>query len=181
HNFKGVVEAVTGAGKTRVGIAAVAQALRLGMKVTILVPTTELQEQWMKSLQKDLAKASVGRLGGNSNATFQEYDVIVAIINSAGTRSVIEHFRSGLVVADECHRYAAPLFANALEETYEWRLGLTATYTREDGRNDILDDYFGRIVYRIWYDQAQQSGVISEFDIALVGIHLLPEERMEYE
>jgi len=28
HNFQGVIEAVTGAGKTRVGIAAIAQALR---------------------------------------------------------------------------------------------------------------------------------------------------------
>lgn len=42
QQYRGVIEAVTGAGKTRVGIAAIAQALRLGMKVTVLVPTSEL-------------------------------------------------------------------------------------------------------------------------------------------
>ena len=140
HNFQGVIEAVTGAGKTRVGIAAIAQALRFGMKVTVLVPTTELQEQWMTSLRKDLPRASIGRLGGSHTADFRSVDVIVAIVNTAGSRSLIEHFRAGLVVADECHRYAAPLFARALDEQYIWRLGLTATYTRHDGRNQVLDE-----------------------------------------
>ena len=181
HNFQGVIEAVTGAGKTRVGIAAIAQALRFGMKVTVLVPTTELQEQWMTSLRKDLPRASIGRLGGSHTADFRSVDVIVAIVNTAGSRSLIEHFRAGLVVADECHRYAAPLFARALDEQYIWRLGLTATYTRHDGRNQVLDEYFGSIVYKIWYDEAQRYGVISEFDIALVGLQLQNHEQVEYD
>lgn len=181
HNFRGVVEAVTGAGKTRVGIAAIAQALRLGMKATVLVPTTELQDQWMVSLRKDLPTAALGRLGGSYTADFREADVIVAIVNTAGNRSLIEHFRTGLVVADECHRYAAPLFARALDEQYIWRLGLTATYTRHDGQNQVLDRYFGSIVYKIWYDEAQRYGVISEFDIALVGLQLQNHEQVEYD
>lgn len=181
QQYRGVIEAVTGAGKTRVGIAAIAQALRLGMKVTVLVPTSELQDQWVATLRRDLSKASVGRLGGTHTADFGSVDVIVAIINSAGARSVIEHFRSGLVVADECHRYAAPFFATALEEHYLWRLGLTATYTRQDGQNAILDEYFGPVVYRIWYDEAQRYDVISKFDIALVGVHLRPHEQETYD
>ena len=180
HNFQGVIEAVTGAGKTRVGIAAIAQALRLGMKVTVLVPTSELQDQWMASLRKDLPNAAVGRLGGNHTSDFRSVDVIVAIVNSASNRSLIEHFRTGLVVADECHRYAAPLFARALDDQYLWRLGLTATYTRHDGQNQVLDEYFGAIVYKIWYDEAQRYGVISEFDIALVGVQLQAHEQLEY-
>ncbi|OAV51885.1 sigma-70 family RNA polymerase sigma factor [Enteractinococcus helveticum] len=181
HNFRGVIEAVTGAGKTRVGVAAIAQALRVGMKVTVLVPTSELQDQWTETLRRDLQTASIGRLGGNHTADFRDVDVIVAIINSASARSVIDYFRSGLVVADECHRYAAPFFASALEENYTWRLGLTATYTRNDGQNEILDEYFGPIVYRIWYKEAQRYDVISKFDIALVGIYLLPNEQSAYD
>lgn len=181
NNFRGVIEAVTGAGKTRVGIAAIAQALRLGMKATVLVPTTELQEQWMVSLRKELPQAAIGRLGGSYTADFDSVDVIVAIVNSAGSRALIEHFRTGLVVADECHRYAAPLFSRALNEQYIWRLGLTATYTRHDGKNQVLDRYFGSIVYKIWYDEAQRYGVISEFDIALVGLQLQSQEQAEYD
>ncbi len=47
HARRGVVEAVTGAGKTRVGIAAAFEAIRQGIKVLILVPTAELQRQWL--------------------------------------------------------------------------------------------------------------------------------------
>src|SRR5688572_11083058 len=46
---RGVIEAVTGAGKTRVGIAAAFEAVRQGIKVLILVPTAELQSQWLVS------------------------------------------------------------------------------------------------------------------------------------
>lgn len=38
---RGVIEAVTGAGKTRLGLAAAFQAVRQGIKVLILVPTAE--------------------------------------------------------------------------------------------------------------------------------------------
>ncbi|WCI09666.1 DEAD/DEAH box helicase family protein [Arthrobacter sp. OVS8] len=51
---RGVVEAVTGSGKTRVGIAAAFEAVRQGIKVLILVPTAELQRQWLSSIQRDL-------------------------------------------------------------------------------------------------------------------------------
>lgn len=39
---RGVVEAVTGAGKTRVGIAAAQEAVRQGIRVLILVPNLGL-------------------------------------------------------------------------------------------------------------------------------------------
>lgn len=42
---RGVVEAVTGAGKTMVGITAAFEAFRQGVKVLVLVPTAELQTQ----------------------------------------------------------------------------------------------------------------------------------------
>lgn len=45
----GVIEAVTGSGKTRVGIAAAFEAVRRGFKVLILVPTAELQTQWLRA------------------------------------------------------------------------------------------------------------------------------------
>jgi RNA polymerase primary sigma factor len=67
---RGVIEAVTGAGKTRVGIAAAFEAVRQGIKVLILVPTAELQGQWLSSLQRDLPKARRGALGnGRSDST----------------------------------------------------------------------------------------------------------------
>jgi superfamily II RNA helicase len=44
---RGIVEAVTGSGKTHLGLAAAARAAADGMATTVLVPSVELQRQWV--------------------------------------------------------------------------------------------------------------------------------------
>src|SRR4051794_41938857 len=62
---RGVIEAVTGAGKTDVAIAAVSDALRRGRFVLILVPSRVLMEQWDGRLRSALPDARIGRVGGS--------------------------------------------------------------------------------------------------------------------
>jgi RNA polymerase primary sigma factor len=179
---RGVVEAVTGSGKTRVGIAAAFEAVRQGIKVLILVPTAELQRQWLVSLQRDLPKARRGALGDGRLDSLDHVDILVAIVHSASNRETLRSHKAGLIIADECHRYAAPMFTGALQEGYAWRLGLTATYERSDGEHEnLLTPYFGGVVYSLWYDRALKDEVIAPFDIALVGVDLTPSERVSYE
>jgi RNA polymerase primary sigma factor len=179
---RGVVEAVTGAGKTRVGIAAAFEAVRQGIKVLILVPTAELQSQWLSSLQRDLPKARRGALGNGRSDSLDQVDILVAIVHSASNRETLRSHKAGLIIADECHRYAAPMFTGALQEGYAWRLGLTATYERSDGEHEnLLTPYFGGVVYKLWYDRALKDEVIAPFDIALVGVDLTPSEQADYD
>ncbi|WP_146068874.1 sigma-70 family RNA polymerase sigma factor [Arthrobacter sp. ZGTC131] len=179
---RGVIEAVTGAGKTRVGIAAAFEAVRQGIKVLILVPTAELQGQWLSYLQRDLPKVRRGALGNGRSDSLDHVDILVAIVHSASNRETLRSHKAGLVIADECHRYAAPLFIGALQEGYAWRLGLTATYERSDGEHEnLLTPYFGGVVYNLWYDRALQDEVIAPFDIALVGVELTPTEQVSYD
>lgn len=179
---RGVVEAVTGAGKTRVGIAAAFEAIRQGIKVLILVPTAELQRQWLSSLKRDLPAARRGALGDGRTDTLDDVDVLVAIVHSASNRMTLRSHKAGLIIADECHRYAAPMFTGALQEGYAWRLGLTATYERADGEHEnLLTPYFGGVVYNLWYDRALADEVIAPFDIALVGVELTPSEQVNYD
>ncbi|MFP3459806.1 sigma-70 family RNA polymerase sigma factor [Arthrobacter globiformis] len=179
---RGVVEAVTGAGKTRVGIAAAFEAVRQGIKVLILVPTAELQNQWLASLQRDLPKARRGALGNGRSDSLDNVDILVAIVHSASNRETLRSHKAGLILADECHRYAAPMFTGALQEGYAWRLGLTATYERSDGEHEnLLTPYFGGVVYKLWYDRALQDEVIAPFDIALVGVDLTASEQVSYD
>ncbi|MDF9276256.1 sigma-70 family RNA polymerase sigma factor [Arthrobacter sp. EH-1B-1] len=182
HNARrGVVEAVTGSGKTRVGVAAAFEAVRQGIKVLILVPTAELQRQWLESLKRDLPKATRGALGGGRTDTLDNVDILVAIVHSASNRQTLRSHKAGLIIADECHRYAAPMFAGALQEQYAWRLGLTATYERGDGEHDnALTPYFGGVIYTLWYDRALKDQVIAPFDIALVGVELTDGEQVHY-
>lgn len=60
---RGVVEAVTGAGKTMIGITAAFEAFRQGIKVLVLVPTADLQTQWQRRLMETLLpRQMLGRL-----------------------------------------------------------------------------------------------------------------------
>ncbi|MGX5716296.1 sigma-70 family RNA polymerase sigma factor [Arthrobacter sp. MAHUQ-56] len=179
---RGVVEAVTGSGKTRFGIAAAFEAVRQGIKVLILVPTAELQRQWLVSLRRDLPTARRGALGDGRTDTLDEVDILVAIVHSASNRETLRSHKAGLIIADECHRYAAPMFTGALQEGYAWRLGLTATFERADGEHEnLLTPYFGGVIYNLWYDRALKDQVIAPFDIALVGVDLTPAEQADYD
>lgn len=179
---RGVVEAVTGSGKTRVGIAAAFEAVRQGIKVLILVPTAELQRQWLVSLRRDLPAARRGALGDGRSDSLDNVDILVAIVHSASNRETLRSHKAGLIIADECHRYAAPMFTGALQEGYAWRLGLTATFERADGEHEnLLTPYFGGVIYNLWYDRALKDQVIAPFDIALVGVDLTPSEQNDYD
>ena len=62
---RGVIEAVTGSGKTDVAIAAISDALRRGRFVLVVVPSRVLMEQWHGRLLAALPEARIGRLGGS--------------------------------------------------------------------------------------------------------------------
>lgn len=179
---RGVVEAVTGAGKTLIGITAAFEAFRQGIKVLVLVPTAELQTQWQQKLLETIPQAAVGTLGNGRSDSLRSCDVLVAIINSATRQSVLQEHSQGMLIADECHRYAAATFAKALRSSFKYRLGLTATYQRPDNANElVLDPYFGGVVFQLWYDRALNDGVIAQFDVAFVGVTLTDSERKTYQ
>lgn len=182
NNRRGVVQAVTGAGKTRIGIGAAFEALRQGLKVLVLVPTAELQQQWMATIREALPRARRGTLGDGGADTLDKVNILVAIVHSAAVRSTLREHKAGLLIADECHRYAAEHFAAALDTGYSWRLGLSATYAREDALHEsVLDPYFGRIVYDLWYERALAEKVIAPFKLAFISVELAPDERARYD
>lgn len=184
NGSRGVVEAVTGAGKTHVGIAATVEGLTRGNKVLVLVPTIELLQQWYEKLLVYVPGARVNRLGAGRKANFRTSDVIVATVQSArksgGSRFSLRG--EGLLIADECHRYGSECNKDALDEHFRYRLGLSATYGRNDnGTSDWLDPYFECVCFKLDYKQALRDRVIADFSAALLGVRFSEEERREYE
>ena len=180
---RGVVEAVTGTGKTMVGVAAVLDRLRTRGQALVLVPTKELQAQWSGVLRELLPRGTlVGQLGDGGTGSLTTHDVLVAIVNtlrSGDARPIRPH---GLLVADECHRYASALNRLALDPRFDRRLGLSATYARDDdGHLTWLDPYFGGSCYQLGYRRAIGDGVAARVAVALVGVLFEPWERAEYE
>jgi superfamily II DNA or RNA helicase len=181
-NKRGIVEAVTGAGKTRIGIAAAREELSTGGKVLVVVPTIELQRQWEGELSEHLGLPRIGLLGNGKSADLGSCDILIAVVNSLRRKDVRLQRGHGLLIADECHRYGAKENARALKPQFQGRLGLSATYARsDDGHIDWLLPYFDRVCFTLDYPRAIADDAVARFKVALVGITLSKAEKEEYD
>ncbi len=187
RGYRGVVEAVTGAGKTRLAIATIAQQVGRGGPAVVVVPTRDLLHQWKRELERWLVgelglPINVGLLGANRKDTLDNYDVIVSTAQSGSRNTLLPRGTRGLLVADEVHHYGARRWSQVLEKGFDRRLGLTATYEREDsGIERFLDPYFGEGVFPVDYARALADDVIAPFKIAFVAVRFSGEERRRYE
>ena len=178
---RGIVDAVTGAGKTRVGIVAISEALERGMKTLVLVPTITLLHQWCDDILELLPNVALGRVGDGFEDRFDGHDVIVAVMASARSRRFSLRGAEGLLIADECHRSAAPQNKKALTAAFSWRLGLSATHERLDEAHiSVLLPYFHRVVFTLGYERAMADGVIAPVNVTFVGVEFSDEEKECY-
>jgi superfamily II DNA or RNA helicase len=170
---RGVVVLPTGAGKTLVAQMAIEDRQRSTLVVT---PTLDLVRQWYDGLRATFGQP-VGLLGGG------EHDVQAITVTTYDSAYLhMEHLgaRFGLVVFDECHHLPGPTYALAARLCLApYRLGLTATPERADGREADLQALVGPTVYR--KDIVELSGgYLSEYETVRVSVSLTPEERAEY-
>jgi RNA polymerase primary sigma factor len=180
---RGVIEAVTGTGKTVVGLIAARDELARGGQVVVLVPTRELLTQWRAAAQAALPRGtSIGLLGDGHSDGLGHHDLVIAVVNSAREADLSPRRRGGLLIADECHRYASNENRRALAEPFPYRLGLSATFARpDDGHLAWLAPYFGETCYRLGYEEARRDGVIAPFDVVLVRLECSVDERAIYD
>jgi RNA polymerase primary sigma factor len=189
---RGVVEAVTGTGKTAVGILAAADALSRGLRVLILVPGVDLLEQWFIKLEADLPLNKTGKFGNGHKDTLFTHEVVVATVQSASKYNMLSAETQGLLIADEVHRYGTARYSLALEEAFNERLGLTATYERNDnGIAEHLTPYFslpnkdvidsGAVISGCGYARGLADGILAQFRVGLIGLNLELDEQVRYD
>jgi superfamily II DNA or RNA helicase len=171
---RGVVVLPTGAGKTHVAVLAMAEKKRATL---VLAPTLDLVRQWHSLLAATFGE-EVGVVGGG------EHDVRPITVSTYDSAYLhMEHLgaRFGLVVFDECHHLPSPAYALAARQSLApFRLGLTATPERTDGRDAMLDELVGPCVYR--RDIVELAGdYLADYETESVGVELYPDEREEYE
>lgn len=172
---RGVVVLPTGAGKTRVAIAAIARA---AVPALVLVPTRVLLSQWHAELGRLRAGARpIGMLG---DGVRDLHDVTVATFESAWRHMPWLGERFGLLVVDEAHHFGRGQRDEALEMcTASQRLGLTATLG--DGLAAArLDVLLGPVVFELGL--ADLSGRwLAPFEVVTLTLALEPEERRVYD
>lgn len=179
---QGVVEAVTGTGKTNVGIAAAALCGSRGMKTLVLVPSIALLNQWYSSTLRSLPQTRIGRFGDGHRDDLHGCDILISTVQSCYSDRQCTSVSNGVLIADECHHYGSPEWERALKNVYPRRLGLTATYERSDhGVRDYLNPYFGGICYSLNYKEALADDIIANFKVAFLGVKFSCEEQVLYD
>ncbi len=171
---RGVVVLPTGAGKTHVAVMAIDEKRRSAL---VVAPTLDLVRQWYDLLTATFG-GPIGLVGGG------EHDVRPITVTTYDSAHIhMEHLggRFGLVVFDECHHLPGAAYAMAARACLApYRLGLSATPERTDGKEAVLTDLIGPIVYR--KDIVELSGqYLAEYDTEHVEVELTAAEREEYE
>ncbi|WP_421735843.1 DEAD/DEAH box helicase [Cellulomonas sp.] len=178
---RGIVESVSAQGRDVVGVLATWDALTRGEKVLVLVPTTDLLEQWLTTLTVQLPGLSVGRRDLTTAHTFDDCDVLVSLVSSAFGHDLLED-RAGLLVADEVHRYGSARPAETLRDGFGARLGLTPSIERQDaGVDEVLRPYFGTVLDGCDLRRGRAEGVLARFRLAVVPVDLGPAGQAEYD
>lgn len=179
----GIVEAVTGTGKTVVGILAAARAMYYGEKVVICVPTLVLLRQWVEKLNEFLPDVRVGELHGARKDSIEGVDILVSTAQSALNYVTIDQKHSTILIADEVHGVGAPTRQAILDPHYSSKLGLTATLERDndEGVEEFIVPYFESTVFTYTYPDGLADGVLAPFKIGFFGVDFLPSEQQEYD
>ena len=167
---RGVVVLPTGSGKSLVALTAIDAKRRAAL---VVAPTLDLVRQWYDLLHQSFG-VPVGVVGGGE---YQVEALTVTTYDSAHMHMANLGARFGLVVFDECHHLPSASYALAARLCLApYRLGLTATPERTDGRDSELDALIGPEAYR--RDIVELSGdYLAPYDTVTVEVELSPEER----
>ncbi|MDT9189439.1 DEAD/DEAH box helicase family protein [Limnospira fusiformis KN01] len=172
---RGVVVLPTASGKTYLAQLAIEA---IACSTLVVVPTLDLMHQWYAHLVAAFPEADIGLLGGGSR---DKTSILVATYDSATLQAETLGNRYGLLVFDECHHLPTDFYRVIAEYAIApYRLGLTATPDRSDGRHSDLNHLIGPTVYHRTPEQL--AGVaLAEHDIVQIKVKLSEPERDRYQ
>ena len=196
NQYRGIVNVITGAGKTVAALAAMDLLLRRfpDLRIRIVVPTIPLASQWNQALLKHAKTADdfPGFYGGGKKDP-TDRKVMIYIINSARSslsRHIQRDFslnRPVLLICDECHHYQSKenrrifdfLKTDASMLSLYHCIGLSATPfgTQDDA---FLTSVLGKEIFSYGFQQAAAEKLISGFYICQISVSFLAGEYREY-
>lgn len=148
-----IAQASTGFGKTA---CCMPWIHHVGRKTLIVVSKSDLirgserRPQWFEHI-RDMLQVPEERIGVWRGGTVQTAgkDVVIGMLHSMSKvgrypKDLYQQF--GLVVFDEVHRLPADHFSNAaFQFTAKYRIGLSATPHRKDGRDKLIKAHLGDV------------------------------------
>jgi superfamily II DNA or RNA helicase len=171
---RGVIVLPTGSGKTIIALKAIEL---VNQPSIVVVPTLDLVEQWRSRLENEF-KVEVGVYGGGDSRLGP---LTVSTYDSAYLRAAEIGNKFSFIVFDEVHHLAAEgyrLIAEMFSSPY--RMGLTATYERDDMLHKELPRLTGGVVYRL-KPESLTGRYLSEYTLHRISVELTEEEKRKYD
>lgn len=169
NNYCGIFEMATGTGKTFTALNCIREVLNNNSNLLIVIacPYAHLVEQWANDVENnfDIPCYNVYS-SANSNWKPEFNDLILNLELGVTDKAIIltthKTFSSdlfirelsnlnipSLLIVDEMHHVISNSFGNGLLDSYDFRLGLSATprHEHDEEGTNIVFDYFGGIVF----------------------------------
>jgi len=169
NNYMGILEMATGTGKTFTALGCIDEVIKIEKKLITIIatPYNHLIKQWIveikkygldlpyiiadatnKEWKKELSNLTYDLKIGDSQKT-----IILTTHNTFSSKNfidLIEKIHEPLfLIVDEVHGIGAPIRRTGLNESYTYRLGLSATPKRwfDDEGTKIIFNFFKKVVY----------------------------------
>lgn len=171
---RGVVVMPTGTGKTEVALKLLSEAR---CSALVVAPIRDLMYQWHQRILRGL-HYDAGLIGDSHK---QIKPISVATYDSACIHMPELGNRFRFLIFDECHHLPGRIRSDAARMAMApWRLGLTATLERADGKHVDLQSLIGPVVYRLELPEVRGKS-LAEYTVYRVPIHLETQEQVRYD
>jgi superfamily II DNA or RNA helicase len=157
------INAMVGFGKT---FLALHIARKLGQKTLIVCHNTMLRDQWIEEVKK-LYGMDCGIIGSGSF----DIDHVIVVGNIQTLIKELPNIAKefGTVIVDECHHVTATTFSSFLDGMYSrYKIGLSGTMNRKDGKHILFKDFFGLQLYQ----PPQENTLVPRVRIVKTGVGL---------
>ncbi|MEM9219671.1 MAG: DNA repair helicase XPB [Cyanobacteria bacterium P01_F01_bin.150] len=182
----GVIVLPCGAGKTMVGMAAMAAVQQ---KTLILTSSLTSVRQWQRelldktSLMEDEIAEYIGQHKTTGPVTLATYQILTYRASQDQEflhLGLFDQQSWGLIIYDEVHLLPAPVFRITAQLQARRRLGLTATLIREDGREGDVFTLIGPKRYDVPWRELEDQGFIAAAECTEIRVAQTDERQMEY-
>lgn len=205
NDFKGVFAMATGTGKTITSLNCLLEEFKKTKlyQALILVPTNDLQNQWIDEVRKFNISRDIIVVGIDSNwkrklsklTTSLEFGTkksyVIISTYASFTRNALQYFvkyldKETIIIADEAHNIGAPKVKAVLDTiAFNKRIGLSATPKRiydadgTEAMNHFFND-FPPYTYEFSMEEAIAKGILCQYDYFPHVVTLNSEELDEY-
>lgn len=136
------INALPGWGKT---FTALHIAHKLGNKTLVVTHTAALRDQWAEEVE--VLFGQTPGIIGSGRIDYEDHFITIANVQTLVKHADRLASEFGTVIVDEAHHTPATTFTESLDKfKARYRIGLSGTMQRKDGKHILLKDFFGPTV-----------------------------------